>query len=60
MINTKDFQSSIHIDSNDKHFMTEVDSFVVGDRHIALTSICEDDDKRTRDNTEKVWGAILE
>lgn len=33
--------SSIHIDPNDKHFMTEADMFVVGDKHIALTSICE-------------------
>lgn len=43
MIKVGHFQSSIHIDPNDKHFMTEVDLFVVGDRHIALTSIGEGD-----------------
>lgn len=50
-LKVRHFQSSIHIDPNDKHFMTEVDLFVVGDRHIALTSICEGDN--TRDNIEK-------
>lgn len=46
--------------SQHKHFMTEVDLFVVGDRNTALTSICEGDKWRTRDDIEKVWEAILE
>lgn len=42
-IKVRHFKLSIHIDPNDKHFMTEVDLFVVGDRHTGLTSIWEGD-----------------
>lgn len=35
-------ESRIHMDPNIKHFMAEVDLFVVGDRHMTLVSICED------------------
>lgn len=49
-----------NMDPNNKHFMAEVDLFVVGDRHITMMSIWEGDKWRTHDNTEKVWEAILE
>lgn len=42
-IKVRSFESSIHIDPNNKHFMTEVDLFIVGDRHMTLMSVCEGD-----------------
>lgn len=40
--------------------MTEVDLLVVGGRHTALTPVCKGDGEGARDNSEKVWVAILE
>lgn len=38
-----DFSQAFTLIPNNKHFMTEVDLFIVGDRHVTPMSIREDD-----------------